>query len=731
MSNFIGYEDYCKFLEKYKNIPIVSIAIKVPGIPSLIIDNDIGFKEIIYHLIKDHNYKRIAFIRGPINHPEANIRFETYKTVLKENNIKFDPNLVVQGDFIELTGIKAINILLDQRKETFDAIVSSNDDMAFGALKALQRRNLFVPGDVAIVGFDDVSRSALCNPPLTTVKQPLYKQGRRSLELLIDLIEGKDVPNEITLPTNAIYRRSCGCFPENLSKISNFKKENYKEPFEQLKKIENKIISELFNIAYIHNNDLDISNLKKILKSFITGIKTNDISFFIRNLEEILRKEMTKNHKLSYWHKIFLKLYSLTIPFFGTNENMQLKIENLIYQARYQLEALLFQRESIRREEDKENILIINSIRRSLMSNFSIQKIANSISKELPKIGIKSCYFCLFEDYRGLTPWSRLISAYNEKEPIEFVSRKGEVRFRTAQLIPKRYLPKNRQYNLIVESVFFRDENIFGYIVFEQPEDVSELQHLTRNIGIALKGGLLLQERQLLLEKLAYSNKELEEFASIVAHDLKQPLSVINASLSFLKETISKNINSESNELIDFSIKSSNRMKKMIEALLHFSRVTTSKIEFTKIKLESILRPVLSDLKILINETSAKITHDPLPTIIGSKTLLIQLFENLMDNAIKFRGQKTPHVHIGVELNNSKWIFSVKDNGIGIDQKYFEKIFLIFQRLHTNKEYKGTGIGLAICKKIIEKHHGKIWVESELGKGSTFYFTIPKDIISL
>ncbi len=711
---------------------MVSIAIEIPNIPSIVVDNTIGFKKIINHLIKDHNLKRLAFIKGPSKHPEAIQRFKVYKSVLKENNIKYDPKLVVPGDFLEISGIKAVGILYDQRKIDFEAIVSSNDDMAYGALKALQRRDISVPNDIAIVGYDDVQRSSLTNPPLTSVKQPLYEQGRKSLELLLEIIDGKkDIPKLITLSTKEIYRRSCGCFHSQLLKISVEKEiSNNSDTFTQLENKKKSILSELHSIASVHNINLSFFLLKRIYDSYLGAIESKDSLVFIKTIEEILRKEMTKKHKLMYWDNIIVKLYKLTIPFFLFDNEKSLFIENLIHQSRFQLEELLYQRESIRREEDKENKITVDETRRSLMSNFSIEKLAKSINEQLPKIGIKSCYLCLFEDYKKITPYSRLISAYNESISINYSLNNKKERFKTSKLIPKKYLPKDRQFNFIINTVFFRDENKFGYIVFESSEEVSELQNLTRNIGIALKGGLLLQERQVLLEKLERSNKELEEFASIVAHDLKQPLTVIQASLNILKETNMKKLDSESNELIDFSVDASNRIKTMINDLLHFSRVTASKIVFSEIDLDSILKQVKSDLSVLIKDTKAEIIHDNFPKIMGSKTLLIQLFENLINNALKFRGENPPQIQINLTDKNKNWIIAVKDNGIGIDKINFDKIFQIFQRIHTDKEYIGTGIGLAICKKIVEKHRGKIWVDSELGKGSTFYFKIPKNLNS-
>ncbi|MBY8981892.1 MAG: substrate-binding domain-containing protein [Candidatus Lokiarchaeota archaeon] len=726
LSNFITYDQFCEFLQKYKNIPIVSLSLNIPKIPSITVDNVSGMRELISHLITDHNYKKIAFICGPKGHPEAEERFQTYKDVLKEFNIEYNPDLFVQGDFVELTGIKAIDILIDQRKIQFDAVVSSNDDMAFGAIKALQRRNLSVPKDVAVVGFDNVSRSYLCNPPLTTVHQPMYEQGRKSLELLIDIIEGKKVPEKVKLHTEVIYRRSCNCFPKNLFQISKLNDVPTKiDSLQIINRKEQEIISELLNTANYHGVELEEFFIKNLLESLILGIKNKDFLPLLQVLEDFIRKEIVKNNKINYWHDILSKLYSLIVPIFGDNDNI-LYIEKLFHQAQFIVGEIVSQSEKIQQEEDKESYININSIREVIMSAFSIEQISESIINELPKIGIKSCYLVLYENYNIQSPWARLISAYNEEGPIKIDLKKSGERFKKTHLVPKKYLPKNRQYNLIIESLFFKDENKFGFIIVEQPKKITEFELLARNIGTALKGALLLQERQLLLEKLSDSNKELDEFASIIAHDLKQPLTIIKSSLELLKDVYYEKLDSNSKELIDLPIEASNRMRKMITDLLDLSRVSTSIVDFDEVNLESILKQVISDLQLIIDENNAKITYDSLPTIIGIKTYLIQLFENLITNAIKFHSQEPPEIHIGVEMKSNKWIFSIKDNGIGINKNDFKRIFQIFQRLHTNEEYKGTGIGLAICKKIVEKHNGKIWVESELGKGSTFIFELQK-----
>jgi light-regulated signal transduction histidine kinase (bacteriophytochrome) len=168
------------------------------------------------------------------------------------------------------------------------------------------------------------------------------------------------------------------------------------------------------------------------------------------------------------------------------------------------------------------------------------------------------------------------------------------------------------------------------------------------------------------------------------------------------------------------------RMKQLIEDLLAYSRVGTKGKEFRPTPVENALRRAVTNLRAAIEESGAEITHDPLPTVAADEVQLAQLFQNLMGNALKFKGSDKPHVHVRAVESPSEWRFAVEDNGIGIEPQYFERIFMLFQRLHTKGDYPGTGIGLAICKKVVERHGGRIWVESEPGKGSRFIFTLPK-----
>jgi light-regulated signal transduction histidine kinase (bacteriophytochrome) len=225
--------------------------------------------------------------------------------------------------------------------------------------------------------------------------------------------------------------------------------------------------------------------------------------------------------------------------------------------------------------------------------------------------------------------------------------------------------------------------------------------------------------------KLERSNAELEQFSCVISHDLQEPLRMVKSYLQLLTRRYKGKLDDDADEFINYAVSGADRMSKLINGLLAYSRVGTKRKDFEPVDCDAIVDRTLFDLRVAIEENSAVVTHTPLPTVMADELQMGQLFQNLIGNAIKFHGEEPPRIHISAEHKENEWVFSVCDNGIGIDPQYAKRIFEIFQRLHRRREYSGTGIGLAICKKLVERHGGRIWVESELGKGSTFYFTIP------
>jgi PAS domain S-box-containing protein len=227
-------------------------------------------------------------------------------------------------------------------------------------------------------------------------------------------------------------------------------------------------------------------------------------------------------------------------------------------------------------------------------------------------------------------------------------------------------------------------------------------------------------------EELQRSNSELEQFAYVASHDLQEPLRMVSSYTQLIQRRYGDKLDADAKEFMHYVVDGAARMKQLIEDLLAYSRVGTKGKEFREVPVEAALKRAVTNLRAAIEESGAAVTWDPLPQVRGDELQLSQLFQNLIGNALKFRGQSVPRVHVSAVETRADWEISVRDNGIGIEPQYFERIFMVFQRLHTKGDYPGTGIGLAICKKVVERHGGHISVESTPGEGSRFQFTLPK-----
>ena len=249
-------------------------------------------------------------------------------------------------------------------------------------------------------------------------------------------------------------------------------------------------------------------------------------------------------------------------------------------------------------------------------------------------------------------------------------------------------------------------------LIYELQDSLTQLKH-TR------------EELEQKSQDLARSNIDLQQFAYAASHDLQAPLRGVEGFVNLFSRRYKGKLDTKADEFIEFIIDGVKRMQVLIKDLLEYSQIGAKEIHWKPMESELAVTQALANLKTAIEESSAIVTYDTLPRIIGDSSQMSSLFQNLIGNAIKYRGEEPPKIHISAERKGAKWLFSVNDNGIGIDPNNLDRIFVVFQRLHTREEYEGTGIGLAICKRIVEGHKGNIWIESEPGKGSTFYFTIP------
>jgi PAS domain S-box-containing protein len=243
-------------------------------------------------------------------------------------------------------------------------------------------------------------------------------------------------------------------------------------------------------------------------------------------------------------------------------------------------------------------------------------------------------------------------------------------------------------------------------------QDVTELQRAE-------------EELKRTLAELQRSNADLEQFAYVASHDLQEPLRMVSSYTQLLGERYRGKLDDKADKWINYAVGGAATMQQLIEDLLAYSRVRTRAQPLAPVESQAALDQALANLRLAIGESKARVTHDPLPRVTADGDQLVHVFQNLIGNALKFRGAEPPRVHVGAERQGPEWVFSVRDNGIGIDPQYFDRIFAIFQRLNPRDKYPGSGVGLAICKQVVERHGGRIWVESQPGQGSTFHFTMP------
>ncbi len=319
------------------------------------------------------------------------------------------------------------------------------------------------------------------------------------------------------------------------------------------------------------------------------------------------------------------------------------------------------------------------------------------------------------------------------------------------------YLVK-RQVNmeLLVRSLHYAIERKQASEALREANEALEMRVQERTAELAQANDLLrqeireheqaLRERQKIQEELQRSNAELRQFAYVASHDLQEPLRTVTSFVQLLARRYQNELDANANDYINYIVDGTKRMQELILALLGYSRVGRSPRELEPVDCNVLLQITLQHLEGAIASSQAIVTYGNLPTVMADPVQLGQLFQNLLENAIKYRSSVQPRVHVSATLRDlnrenfaaeqadfsllshlsQEWLFSVQDNGIGIEPEYFERIFLIFQRLHARSDYPGTGIGLALCQKIVEQHRGKIWVESRFGSGSTFYFTLPQ-----
>jgi|GEM_PF-1471746 len=469
ISNFSGLNEIENLCQRYHDLPIVSISHKINNICSILVDNEIGFKNLILHLIEYHKYKNFVFIKGPRGNHEADIRFNVFKKLLAEYDIKLNDKMIYQGDFNKDSGFKAVEYFIDNLNLKFDAIVASNDDMAWGVIEALKDHGLSIPKDVAVVGFDDVSLSKYMNPPLTTVKQPLYDQGKKSVELLLSIIKDKKIHDDFIYPSEMIIRESCGCIlkDKELNNINktvthNIKNFNKKINCKSFIDVKNKICEDIRKII---SDDYYLLKIDNIIDSFCEAINKRNFKIFYNKINSLNHEDAFYKYDFSIWQEIISILRQNIIPYLESFDDIVFG-EELLHNARLVIIDFLQRTHGYSQELSEVKIQEFRDISERLCSIKDTEDLTNILIEGLPKINIKKCFLSLYKENDLIDPRSsnsKLFFAFNEKFDIKLKG--GDVIYPTIILLPE-YIKKMDIFSLYVEPIYFGSRHL-GLVFFE------------------------------------------------------------------------------------------------------------------------------------------------------------------------------------------------------------------------------------------------------------------------
>jgi signal transduction histidine kinase/DNA-binding LacI/PurR family transcriptional regulator len=749
LGNYISKEELGDFYARYSLLPLVSIGKGAPNIASVLVDATKGMKEALVHLIDNHGYRQIAFIRGPECHFEAEVRYQTYTDVLVEYGLPLDPRLVAPGNFRHSAGVEAVRLLLDERKVSMQAIVAANDEMALGALEALTERGVHVPDAMAVVGFDDIENAKAITPSLTTVCQPLSEQAKKAVEILFSLWTDERPQAQVILPTKLAVRRSCGCLDSEVVQAAPGVVASTEE------RADTETLAECIWAAmkeslktYGLNPDLEWG--KTICEAFAAALNHHTPGVFLQCLDKMLRT--TAGERISVCHGLISALRRHSLPYLS-GERLHCA-EDLWQQARVTIALATQQRQAHLRIQTMRQSDALQKIEEVLAVTFDTEMLMNVLAEGLPHLGIKSCYLSLYEDSNSsgesAPEWCRLMLAYNQTGRIGLEP--GGRRFLSCDLVPEGLLPQDRLFDFVLQPLYFQ-KNPLGFILFEKgPQDGRIYEMLRAQLSSALQSALLVQQVKRHSSELetAYNTLQKQQaqlqqsqkmeaigtLAGGIAHDFNNLLSVIKGYTELLLEDCEQSDPRRAD--LERIANAGERAATLTSQLLAFSRKQI--LQPHNLDLNEVLIEISAMLSRLIGEhiEVTNITGSDLGRIYADPAQIQQVLMNLVVNA----RDAMPHGgKLAIETANADLdeeyvrshpaakqgayvMMAISDTGTGMDEATQSRIFEPF--FTTKPKDKGTGLGLSIVYGIVKQSNGFIRVNSELGKGTVFKIYFPR-----
>ena len=489
LGQYVSLQKMEAFCERYLGLPVVNISLPLKRIPSVLLDNYHGMRQVITHLVQIHGFRRIAFARGPEGHWEADTRYRAYCDVLAESGIDLDPRLVAPGDFNPDAGEAAIELLFDRRHlrpgEDVEAIAFSGDGEALIAVDALRARGIHVPKDMAVTGFDNIEEGWYSTPALTTVPGLVYEQGRQAAEMLLDRLQGACPAEQVMLPVRLIVRQSCGCAAPLLKKeMPRAGSQTLDELESVLGRQRESILARMVQVVDEVATDVPKAEVARLLDAFWAEMFEGTSGVLQGTLEEILRHGTVRGGSVMVWQDAISALRHHVLQHMCQGEPLS-HAEHLWNLARITIGEEAQRLQVQRSLQTVQRTQILNEVSQALITTFEISGLMDVAAWGLPYLGIDRALIALYQEPVSAAKWARLILAYQNGQRTDLES--GGQSFLAHQLAPAGWLPDDKRYSMVVEPLFFQGEQLGFALLEAKPQEAMMYDAIRGYLSSALK----------------------------------------------------------------------------------------------------------------------------------------------------------------------------------------------------------------------------------------------------